>query len=121
MILRPTQYRVVLVVHTTIPLDPARRDDAMDRIAALVESSRAEPGTVRYWAATDVTDPDLVRFVEQYEDAAAVEEHHATAAYRTFIETLPDLVDGDIETVQFETDTVHDVAFSAADAVASLE
>lgn len=111
----------MIVIHTTIPLDPTRRDEAMDRIAALVDHTRSEDGTVRYRATRDLSEPDTVRFFEQYEDAAAARAHTESEPYRRFVEALPDVVDGDIETLQFETATVDVVEFTADEAVAALE
>lgn len=106
----------MIVVHTSIPLDPARRDEAMDFVEPLVERSRSEDGTVRYRATEDVTEPNVLRFFEQYEDAAAAEAHQQSEEYRRFVEALPDLAAGQIETIQFETDDVEVVEFDAAEA-----
>ena len=111
----------MLIVHTTIPLDPTRREEAVDLVADLAEHSRTEDGTVRYRAMADITEPNVVRFFEQYEDAAAAEAHTESDQYRRFVEALPDLVDGDIETVQFETDNVDVVEFPATAAVEALD
>ena len=69
----------VLVLHATFPLDPATRDEALDHIETLVEQSQQEEGMIEYRAATDVSDPNMVRLFEQYEDAAAFEAHSQTA------------------------------------------
>jgi hypothetical protein len=45
---------------------------------------------IDYRAATDVTDPNVVRFVEQYEDAAAFEVHTQTEQFQAFEAALPD-------------------------------
>jgi len=111
----------VYVVHTTIPLDPDHADDVIDRIEDLVEQSRTEDGTVRYRATRDLSDPNLIRFFEQYEDADAAERHTESDEYRQFNEILPDVVSGPTETVQFETDDVHTVEFTASEAVDALE
>lgn len=111
----------MLVVHTTLPIDPDRREKAMEHVAEMVEYSRQESGTVRYRAMEDVTDPNVVRFFEQYEDAAAAEAHTDSEQYRQFVEALPEFVDGEIETVQFEADAVDTVEFSATEAVAALD
>ena len=111
----------MILVVTTIPMEEPPEDQTLDRLTSLVESSLAEDGTLRYWAARDVTDPSVVRIVEQYRDAAAAEAHTATDEYRQFVEALPDLVDGEIQTLQFETDDVHDVSFTAREAVSSLD
>ena len=94
----------MLLVHTTVPVDPDRREEALDLIRDLTERSRNEPGTVTYRATTDVMDPTLIRFFELYEDLDAAEAHSATDSYETFEATLPELVDGKIETTQIEFD-----------------
>lgn len=111
----------MLVVHTSIPFDPTRREEAVALIVDLVEHSRAEDGTVRYRAMEDLIEPDVVRFFELYEDPAAAEAHTESEQYRRFVTALPDLVDGDIETVQFETDDFDVAEFTAATAVDALE
>ncbi len=113
----------MILVHTTIPLGGDGESVLLDRIGTLVEHARAEDGTVRYRAARDLTDPTLVHFFEQYEDAAAAEAHTESAPYRRFVEALPGAVDGEIETVQCQVDDdrVGVTSFTAADAVASLE
>jgi quinol monooxygenase YgiN len=107
----------VLVVHTSIPVDPERRETVMDLVSTLVEESREEDGVVRYRAMQDLTEPNVIRFFEQYEDAAAAEEHTTSPAYREFVEALPELTTGDVETIQFETAGGGVTEFDPADAV----
>lgn len=93
----------------------------MPYVTDLVEHSREEPGTVRYEVARDLTDPNLLRTLEAYEGAAAVEAHTDSAPYRRFVEALPELTDGEIETRQFETDDVTVTEVTAAVAVSALD
>jgi|APHM01.1.fsa_nt_gi Uncharacterized conserved protein len=109
------------IVHTTIPVDSEHEDRLQERIDDLVERSRNEDGTVRYRAMRDLSDPGLIRFFEQYETAEAAERHTESAAYRRFNEMLPEVANGDIETVQFETADVHTVEFSPSEAVSALD
>ncbi|WP_121823424.1 putative quinol monooxygenase [Halostella salina] len=94
----------MIYVHTTIPFDPERIDDAKDLVADLAERSRDEPGTVRYRAMTDLDDDSTIRFFEQYEDEAAWRAHTETDHYRRFVDRLPDLVDGSMESINVLTD-----------------
>lgn len=96
----------MIVLHAEFPLDPESRDEALDLIADLVEESQAEDGMIDYRAATDVSDPNLVRFTEQYEDAAAFEAHSKAAHFQAFEEALPDLLAGEPTVLQFEVDSV---------------
>lgn len=109
------------VVRTTIPFDPERREAVREVVADLVEQSRSEPGTLRYAASEGLTDPHTLRFFEQYEGEAALERHTESDAYRRFNETLPDVAAGEIETVQFEVESVRSATFTAEEAVAALE
>lgn len=107
----------MFVVHTSIPLDPTRREEAIDRITELVEQSRDETGTVSYRAMRDLSEPNVVRFFEQFDDVAAAQAHTESAQYREFIEALPELTSGTLETIQFEADDVAVHEFQAADLV----
>lgn len=111
----------MFVVHTTIPVNPDQREKAMEYITALVEHSESEDGTVRYYAVEDLLEPNLIRFFEQYDDAAAAETHTKSEPYRQFNMALPEFVSGTIETIQFETDDVNVMEFTAADAVDALD
>lgn len=95
----------MIVLHATFPLDPASRDEALDLIKDLVEQSQAEDGMIDYRAATDVSDPNVVRFFEQYEDDAAFEAHSQTDHFQEFEEALPDLLVGEPEVRRFEVES----------------
>jgi quinol monooxygenase YgiN len=95
----------MIVLHATFPLDPAKRAEALDLIEDLVEQSQQEEGMIDYRAATDVSDPNLVRFFEQYEDAAAFEAHSQTDHFQKFEAALPDLLAGEPEVHRFEVDS----------------
>lgn len=109
----------MIVVLTTIPVDSDCRETAMAYITNLVEHSESE-GTVRYHAVEDVTEPNLIRFFEVYDDTDAVETHTKSEPYRQFTKVLPEFISGTIETLQFETDDLSVVEFTATDAVDTL-
>lgn len=94
----------MIVLHAVFPLDPAKRDEALDLIEDLVEQSRAEEGMIDYRAATDVSEPNVVRFFEQYEDDAAFEAHSQTEHFKEFEASLPDLLMGEPDVLRFEVD-----------------
>ena len=111
----------MIVVLTTIPVDQDYRETAVGYITDLVEHSTSEEGTIRYHAVEDITEPDLVRFFELYDDAEAAEIHTKSEPYRKFNEALPEFVSGTIETIQFETDDISVAEFTATDAVEALD
>lgn len=95
----------MIVVHAKFPLDPANRDEALDMIKDLVEHSQNEDGMIDYQAAIDVSDPNVVRFFEQYEDVAAIKAHPQTEHFQQFEERLPDILAGDPEVIQFNVES----------------
>lgn len=99
----------MIVLHASFPLDPERRDEALDLIEDLVEQSRQEEGVIEYRATTDVDDPSVVRFFERYEDEAAERAHAESEHFGAFEAELPDLLAGDPEVLRFETDGVTEV------------
>lgn len=112
---------MTVVVHTSVPVKPDRRADALELVAGLVERSRNEAGTIPYSAGTDVTNPNVVQFFERYEDVAALEAHQASTAYERFQNALPDLLDGELETVTVGPDGTVQVVQWDGEAVARVE
>lgn len=95
----------MLIVHATFPIDPDRRDEALDRIETLAERSRGEDGVVDYRVAADVEDPNVFRFFERYEDEAAFGAHAETDHFQEFEAALPDLLAGEPEVTRFDVES----------------
>ncbi|WP_276270986.1 putative quinol monooxygenase [Haloarcula litorea] len=95
----------MIVLHASFPIDPDKREEALDLIEDLVEQSQAEEGMIDYRATTDVNDPNVVRFFEQYEDEAAFEAHTQTDHFQEFEAALPDLLDGEPEILRFDVES----------------
>lgn len=95
----------MLVIHAEIPIDPDHRDEALDEIRSLVEASQAEAGTLEYRAATDLSDPNLVRIVERYEDADAFESHTESDHYGAFEAAIGDKLAGEPSVMRFEVES----------------
>jgi len=92
----------MLVIHAEFPIDPDRREEALDAARDLVEATTEEPGAIEYSAATDIQDGTVLRFVERYEDEAAFEAHAASEHFAAFEERLPDLLVGEPEVMRYD-------------------
>ncbi|WMT08894.1 antibiotic biosynthesis monooxygenase [Natrinema thermotolerans] len=99
----------MIVIHASFPIDPDRREEALDLIADLVDESQAEDGILDYRATTDIAEPNVVRFFERYEDEAAVGAHARSDHYQEFEATLPELLAGEPEVTRFDVDSAEDV------------
>lgn len=95
----------MIVVYASFPIDPTRRDEAFELINDLVDQSRTEDGIIEYRATTDITESNVVRFFERYEDAEAFEAHKQTAHFQAFEEALPDLLAGEPDAIRFNGDS----------------
>lgn len=99
----------MLVIYATLPVDPDRREDAMELVQNLAVESRAEEGVVDYRVGTDVEDPSVFRFVEQYEDEAAFAAHAESDHFQAFQEAVPEMLGGMPEITRFDVESVSDV------------
>lgn len=95
----------MIVLHASFPIDPDRRDEALELVEDPVEQSRAEDGMIDYRATTDVADPNVVRFFEQYEDEDAFEAHTETEHFQAFEAALPDLLAGEPDVRRFDVES----------------
>ena len=101
----------MIVVHASVPVSPDRRERALERVADLAARTRTEDGVIDYRATTDIDEPNVVRFFEQYEDESALEAHMETDHYGEWLDALPDFLDGelrDIDVTQFVVEEAFD-------------
>ncbi|SEA09827.1 Quinol monooxygenase YgiN [Haloplanus vescus] len=99
----------MLVVHATIPVDPAHRDRAVELMRTLAVESRAEEGVIDYRVTTDIEDENVFRIVERYEDEAAFGAHVETEHFGEFEAALPELLDGEPTITRFDVENATDV------------
>lgn len=97
------------VLHAAIPVDPERYDEALAFFSELGERSRAEEGVIEYRATTDIDDETMVRFLEVYEDEAAVEAHSNTDHFAEFEANLEDFLGGQPEVQLFDVESVDEL------------
>ncbi|QLG47366.1 putative quinol monooxygenase [Natrinema halophilum] len=99
----------MIVISASFPVEPDRRDEALELIDELVTHSQSEDGVLDYRAATDVSDPNVVRFFEQYEDEDALDAHSQSDHFREFGAALPDLLAGEPTITRFDVDSASEV------------
>lgn len=101
----------MIVNHVHFTVDPATRDEFLDAVRDLVEASNDEDGVLEYRAAVDVRDENTVRFLERYEDEAAVDAHESSEHFQSFAARLPDFLAGEPGGTQFEATDATDIEF----------
>lgn len=96
----------MIVVSGHLTIKPESRDEALALFAAASESVRKEPGCLDYRFGTDVTDPNRIMLLEQWEDEAAMTVHMATPELAEFMGTVIGFLGGPAEVIR------HDVSAS---------
>lgn len=107
-----------MLIHTSIPLKPEYREDAIQITREFAKKSKSEDDIVRYRAMMDINDQNTLRFFEQYEDAEAVEAHAQSEYYQEWIDNLPEMVDGQLQNIQFSlNESPETVSFDIEDVI----
>jgi len=92
--------QIVYAVLTTVP---EHRETVIGHAKEIATASRDEPGVIDYRVAADIEEPNVIRFVEQYESEEAVEAHLQTEHYEAFADAvIPDLLAEEPDVTQFE-------------------
>jgi quinol monooxygenase YgiN len=92
----------MIVLQATIPIDPDRRETAVEAATELARRSREEDGVVDYRVALDVEDDATLRVFEQYEDDATLQSHMESDHFQAFQGRIPEFVAGDVELHRFD-------------------
>jgi quinol monooxygenase YgiN len=95
----------MIVIHAVFPIAPEKREEALELVEGLVAGSNEEDGVIEYRVGADISDPNVLRFYECYEDEAAFEAHGETDHFGAFEAALPDLLAGEPEVTRFDVES----------------
>jgi len=74
----------VIYVVATLSVKPESRAVLIEAAKACIAGTRKEPGNIAYDLHESVTDPAKMVFVEQWENAEALEPHRKADHYKAF-------------------------------------
>jgi quinol monooxygenase YgiN len=86
-----------VAVIARIPAKPGQRDALIAALQPLVDAVDAEAGTLRYIVHTDVSDPDVVWFYEQYTDNDAFGAHGSSEAMKALGPAVGEFAGGKVD------------------------
>ncbi|WP_255198733.1 putative quinol monooxygenase [Halorarius litoreus] len=92
----------MIVLNATIPVDPERREQAVDAATTLAQASREEDGVIDYRVTADLEDENVIRIFEQYENDDAVNAHMESDHFLTFQGQVPEFAGGQVELHRFD-------------------
>lgn len=85
-----------LRVVATIPIDPARADEAAPTLAALAEASRSDAGCLGYEVFTSSAQPGVFVTIESWTTQADLDAHMKQPHVATAFEVAGPLLAGDV-------------------------
>lgn len=68
-----------------------------EALKGLIGPTRAEPGNISYELLASLDDERDYTFVEEYQDADALDAHMSSPHVQAAIAAMPDLVEGDLD------------------------
>lgn len=89
-----------MAVWARIPVQPGKRDEAIELLRAAIGTARGEDGTLLYILHEDPKEPDTLLFYELYTDKDALRTHSSSDAFAAMTGALGAVVAGQ-PTMQF--------------------
>jgi quinol monooxygenase YgiN len=77
---------ITIVAKNTV--QPGSAQAFIDAAQPLIAASRAEAGCGAYDLYADVSDPNVLTFIEQWQDEAAIATHNATPHFTSIVPVL---------------------------------
>jgi quinol monooxygenase YgiN len=74
----------VIIIMGETEIDPAKMDEALPHLQAMMTSTHAEPGCLAYALMPDPFRPGVIAIAERWADAAALRAHFISAHMMTF-------------------------------------
>lgn len=86
---------ITIVAKSTIKA--GKKEEYLNLIEELILKSREEKGCISYNLYEDIKNPNVMTFIEEWEDQDAISAHNATIHYTTIVPKLRELREGNGE------------------------
>lgn len=92
----------MIIVKGSIPVRMDAHEEAVTLVETMAEASREEPGCLAYEVSIRTDAPEVIMIWQQWASVDALERHFASAHVDEFLDAIPDLVDGEVTSEQFD-------------------
>lgn len=92
----------MIVIAGTIPINPDRRDEAIQVAMKMAEASQQEEGCNAYQFYADFADPNTFLIFEEWASEAALQAHFQTPHMAEFQKQIPQYVAGPLNLKRYE-------------------
>lgn len=98
----------MIIVKGAIPVKSDQQQEAVELVQSLADASREEHGCLAYEVYLRADDPDTIVIWQQWDCIEALEDHFASDHVDAFLDAIPDMIDGEVESARFEVQSLDD-------------
>lgn len=98
----------MIIVKGAIPVKTEQQQEAVEMVQTLACASREEQGCLAYEVYLAADDPDTIVIWQQWACIEALEDHFSSDHVDAFLDAIPELIDGDVESARFEVQSMDD-------------
>lgn len=92
----------MIIVKGSIPVRMDAHEEAVALVETMAEASRQEPGCLAYEVSIRTDAPEVIMIWQQWTSIEALERHFASEHVDEFLDAIPDLVEGQVTSEQFD-------------------
>ncbi len=96
----------MIILAVTLPIDPAKRDEAVAIALEMTAETHKEPGVIRYTFHSPVDDPATLFVYEEWKDQAALDYHNGSDHMKVFQGKIAGVIQGDVRVDKYEASAV---------------
>ena len=78
----------MIVIIAKSVIKPGMAEEFKKAVRPLIEASQKEAGCISYDLYEDMKNPDILTFIEQWKDEAAIQTHNSSEHFTTIVPTL---------------------------------
>ena len=94
--------RLMIIVHGSFPIKAEVRDQALDLMRQMANSSQKEDGCISYEFYVGLSNPNSLLLFQEWESVNALQRHFETEHMNEFLKVLPRVLDGEVATRRYE-------------------
>ncbi len=92
----------MIIVHGFVSYRHACRDRALQLFGEIARTARQEPGCLRYEVFLAATGAPSLFLLQEWDNLDALSSHFRAEDMERLVQSLPDVLDGEIDTRRFE-------------------
>jgi quinol monooxygenase YgiN len=96
----------MIIVTANITANPGKRGEIISKSEDLIKSTRLESGCINYGLYANTENDNILLVFEQWENIGELELHMETDHFKTFDQSIKDLLAEDVEITIFSGDKI---------------